>query len=269
MLRLSIAAIAAIASKAAWAALAISSLASGSNTSSNPASTASVNPTSGSVTYLFVGYAVEGGGTTVTGNSVTPSGARGTWTTIAHVEAQTTSGLNRRGLFLVRGTGSVTNEAISITVNITGPGNVWTETMWSVIEVTGQDATPDDTPVKNGAVSGTTSSTADVGTVDAGDAVIFGVIHETNEAVSATGWTSLAEITGGTDIRTLHTYYDDSSPDETPNATWASSGTWGSIAFVVNAAAGGGGSAVPIILQQMGDAANDPEYERPLVANAR
>lgn len=224
-------------------ALSISSLAAGRDTTNNPATTASVNPTAGSLTLLFVGVAVAGGGTVLNTDTVTPSGARGTWSAALVAVNDTQDGSGRRGLFLFAGTGSVTNEAITLTsTNVDG---TWTETNWSVIQVTGQDTgTPYDAAVKAAGSSGTTSTLADVGTPGAGDAVVFGVFHETDEAVTATGWSSLGSVTGGSDIRTLHTFYDDSSPDETPNATWASSSQWGTVGLIVNVAAGGGGGGL-------------------------
>lgn len=215
-------------------ALSISLLTSGIDTTNNPASTASVNPTSGSVTYLFVAYAVAGGGNGNDGDSITPSGARGTWTEMTQVWNPS----SRRGMFLFRGTGTVTNEAISLSVS--AAGGTWTETAWNVIEVTGQDATPDDAVVIADSLGSTQASTADVGTVDTGDAVLFGVWHETDEAVTATGFTGLGAVTGGSDVRTLHTFYDDTTPDETPQTDTFTSSSWGMVAFVVNVGAGGG-----------------------------
>jgi hypothetical protein len=147
------------------------------------------------------------------------------------------NGTGRRGMYVFAGTGTVTSEAITLTS--TNGSGTWTETNWSVIEVTGQDTgTPYDTAIKAAGTSGMTSTLDDVGTVDAGDSVVFGVIHETDEAVSAAGWTALGAVTGGSDIRTMHTFYDDSSPDETPNATWSSSSLWGTIGLIVNVGAG-------------------------------
>jgi hypothetical protein len=52
---------------------------------------------------------------------------------------------------------------------------------------------------------------------------------------------------------------------------FSNAGTGHATLYIEWTAAGGGGSAVPVILQQMGsvEPANDDEYERPLVANAR
>lgn len=223
-------------------ALAVSTLTSGSDTTNNPCSTASVNPTSGSLTLIWIGYAVVGGGTTTSTDTVVPSGARGTWTLLDDVSDNThTTG--RRGMRLYAGTGTVTNEAISITATC-GAGT-WTETVWIVDEWTGVDGTtPYDASVSTGSGSGTTGTISDVGTPDTGDRITSGWFHETTQALTATGLTALGSVTSTSDLSQLKSYYDASDPqDETPEVTWSSSCAWGGIGLIINAAAGGGASA--------------------------
>lgn len=228
-------------------ALSITSLTEGIDTTNNPASTASVNPTSGSLTLAFIAYAVAGGGSTTSSDTVVPSGARGTWTLLGHVNATDFVNVGRRGMVLYAGTGSVASEAITITAT-TGSGT-WTETAWSIIECTGQDGTtPYDTAQGAGDTSATSGEiTTSLGTAGAGDEVIAGWFHETGESVDTTtdgSWGTLlgSGITGGSDIRTLHVFYDASDPQNvTPAAGWSTASTWGAIGVIINVAAGGGG----------------------------
>jgi hypothetical protein len=221
-------------------ALAVARLTSGSQTTSNPSTTASINPTSGSLTLAWLAYAVEGGGTSSNTDTITPSGARGTWTQLRIAASSEFSNMGRRGIVLWAGTGSVTNEAVTITATC-GSGT-WTETAWVFDEWTGQDTgTPYDTAQANGDSSTSGEITSDLGTPGTGDRVTAAWFSETDETISATGLTATgSQLTGCSDVRTMHVFYDASDPqDETPAASWTTSGTWGAIGLIINAAAGG------------------------------
>lgn len=224
-------------------ALAASVLTSGAS-NANPAVTAPVNPASGSMTRLWVAYAVAGGGSTLSADTVTPTGARGTWTEVMRLTAGEDADMGRRGLALFRGSGSVTNEPIS--VSFTTGGGTYAEALHIVEEWTGQDTTtPHGTPVRDAAASGTTGLLPDVGTPGTDSRVTAAWVHETSEAVTATGFTALGSVTGGSDVRTLHSFYDASDPqDDTPEAAWTTSSVWGGIGVIVNVLAGGAGAAV-------------------------
>lgn len=211
--------------------LSITKLTDGQDTASNPATTASVSPAASSMVYLCIGYAVAGGGTATGSDTATVSGLGLTWTLVENG----TDGTGRRGTLLYRGTGTASSGTISITLS-TGSGT-WTETFWSVLQVTGHNSgDPDDAPVSAANWSGgvTSGATGDVGTIDAGDAVIAFFIHETSEAVDITGFTELTDIFGGTDVRSLTAAY--STSDDTPAATWSTSSGWEGMGWVVNKA---------------------------------
>ena len=222
-------------------ALAVTNLTSGSNTTNNPSTTASINPTSGSLTLCWIGAAVAGGGTTTAMDTFVPSGARGTWTFVDDVDDSN----NRRTMRLYAGTGTVTNEAVTITATC-GAGT-WTETMWVIDEWTGQDtSTPYDASTSNFVTNATTVTATDVGTPGAGDAVTFGIMRDTSEALTTnppTGLTALGSASGGTDVRILQSFYDSTDPwTETPVFNWTTSAGGQVIGIIINAAAGGGGS---------------------------
>jgi hypothetical protein len=213
-------------------ALAITNLTAGNDTTNNPATTASISPTSGAIVYLTVGYATTDG--MHPNDEITPVGVMATWEEIGRI-----SGEGRRGIMVFRGSGAITPGTISITVS---PEGNWAETFWSVEEVAGYNAgDPDDAPVGAAAASGTSGAIADVGTIDAGDAVIAAFGHEESESLTITGFTTLSAQTGGTDLRTLHVGY--SASDETPEATWATNASWEGIAWIVNVDPGGGSAA--------------------------
>jgi hypothetical protein len=216
--------------------LAITNLTAGNDTTNNPATTASISPTSGAIVYLTVGYA--GDASTHPNDDIAPSGVMATWEEIGRIGS---AGEGRRGIMVFRGSGAITPGTISITVSPSA-GN-WAETFWSIAEVTGYNAgDPDDAPVGAEAASGTSGAITDVGTIDAGDAVIAAFAHEESESLTITGFTSLSAQTGGTDLRTLHVGY--SMSDETPEATWATNAAWQGIAWIVNVDPGGGAAVV-------------------------
>lgn len=225
-------------------ALSITNLTSGRDTTNNPASTASVNPASGSRTYLWIGYAVEGGQPTHSGDTFSISGSRGTWTQLAH---EYSSGADsRRAVALYVGTGSVANEAISITV--TPQVGTWTETAWVVDEVTGFDTgDPDDAPVTTEG-TGSTLQLPDVGTPGTGDRVYIGCTHEVDEAISVSGFTQTAQVTGGSDVRRFAVFYDASDPqDETPTFSTSTAGQKHAIGLILNVGAAGSSSVSPSV----------------------
>jgi hypothetical protein len=226
---------AALFSQQAFAALTVTHLTTACSSSGNPTSTAAINPTAGSLTLLYGGVSVTGDLVNDT-QTMTPSGARGTWSSQLEMVNDNENGTGRRGLYLFAGTGSVANEAVSITSgNMAG---AWEGHCWSAIEIAGFDTgTPYDAAVKAGG-SGTVATCPDVGTADAGDAVIFGVFTENGASVTATGFTGLGAVTNGAGLRDLHTFYDDSSPDETPQTDAFSSAVWGIICVNVNVGAG-------------------------------
>lgn len=155
----------------------------------------------------------------------------GTWTQLS---VRHDSG-NRRGIFLLRAT-----DASGVqTITYTEDSGTWTESAWCIFEATGHDATtPNDTPVTAGSATSVTSlATASVGTPGTGDRVVGTFWHENDEAVTFTGFTSLAALTGLTDIRTLNVGYDAADPqDDTPEASWSTGSSAGGIGWIINVA---------------------------------
>lgn len=211
-----------------------------SSSGTSPATTGTITFPADSVTYLSVGAAQTGG---TPGPTYAVSGTAITWTQVTASELTYGS---RRSIAVYRAvnTGAEVSETVSITV--TCPSGTLEVVAWSIDRVTGANtADPDDAPVTG---TGTDSlNLGDVGTVDAGDAVYSLGGHEngTNN-FALTGYTALGSVGSLTGLRQIRTYYDDSSPDETPS--WTSDGGGneiGAIAFVVNVGAGGS-TAIPV-----------------------
>jgi hypothetical protein len=196
------------------------------------------------LTLLWVGVAVAGGGVTNSADTVTPVGARGTWTELLDVQQQGSSN-DRRSLYLFAGSGSVTNETISITYS-SGASATWTETAWVIDEWSGQDTgTPYATAIGATGAGATSGALTDLGTPGTDARVTAGWIHSVAETVTASGLTATGtNLESLTDIRSLHVFYDASDPqNETPSASWSTSDAWTAIGIIINAATGGG---VPI-----------------------
>jgi hypothetical protein len=212
----------------------------GVDVTSDPADSASVSPAAGSVLFLFVGYSVVGGTVAGVNHDFTVSGVATTWTELAHAHP---SIANRRGLFLYRGVGPFTPGTIGMDFT-TGHGATWETTFWSLTEITNPDTgDPEDAPVTtvdNNSV--TSGAIADVGTVGADDIVLAGFTHESNEAVTITGFTSLSHDANATGLRTLTVGWH--ATDDTPAATWASGSSYTAIGVIVNGVSGGASAAL-------------------------
>lgn len=113
----------------------------------NPYATASVSPTAGSVTLLLLNVL----GDLVADGTPSVSGARGTWT-LEKSQDYDTVGSPTDSLWVFKGTGSVTAEAISI-----DPGTSMQQLIWKVVELTGQHAS---TPVPQSASNAADDSNA-------------------------------------------------------------------------------------------------------------
>ncbi len=226
-------------------AITITALTSGSDTTTNPSVTASISPASGSVVYAFVAVAVEGGGTTNGSESLSAVGAGLSWSTIGHAHG---SGTNRRALFLMRGTGTPSAGAVTFTFS-TGVGT-WTETAWSIVQVTGLDGTTPNGTVYTATTAGATALSVTVSeTPDAGDFVLAGFTIESNDTTPTRNSeldTTIHSINGGSDIRAMFTAYD-SVPDSTPvpGITWTGTNSATGIAVVLNVAAGAAATSYP------------------------
>lgn len=230
-------------------AIAITGLTSGLDTTTHPTVTASISPTSGAVVYVFVAIAVAGGGTVGSGDSLSVSGAGLTWNTLGNAGQ---NGDNRRKLFVVRGTGTPSAGALTITFT-SGSGGTWTETGWSVVEATGLDGTTPNGTVYTATTGGATALSVTVSeTPDAGDFVLAGFTIESNDTTPTRNSeldTTIHSINGGSDIRAVFTAYD-SAPDSTPvpGITWTGTNSATALAFIVNAGAGGGANnAGPLV----------------------
>ena len=163
------------------------------------------------------------------------SGLGGTWT-----ELDPTDGLryaSRRLMKVYVGTKATAWGTGPLTITTS---NGATQDMAYVIDqVTGANTTtPTDTPTTN---SGTgTVTMGDVGTVDAGDAVYVAGGHESaGNSFACTGFTGISTLDSMSNVRQIKTFYDDTSPDESPSLTQSSgSANTGGFAFVVNVGAG-------------------------------
>ena len=212
--------------------LAIVNLTSGTGTS-NPQSTASINPTSGSLTLLGVCFAMVGPESGGVDSTLTPTGARGTWTQIAELSPSTW----RRKIVLYAGTGTVTSEAISLTVNINDT-ETFQEIMWGVDEVTGQDTgTPYDAAVST-STTATSIASPDVGTPNTGDMIYAVLMHDVAENITpGSEFTETYGQEGGANCRTVHGFYDlTATLDETPDASWSTTAGAMIIGDIINVA---------------------------------
>ena len=228
-------------------ALAFSNLTSG-NSITNGASTASVTKAAGSLLLLTSVVTVPStlGGDEPTLTIGDPSSRGITWTRI-----HGTIYSDRRDVEVWKGTGGSGSGAFTLTYSAPLNGGYQSHA-WSIEEVTGQDTTtPNDAGVVGSTVTGTSLNLPDVGTPDGGDRVFaaFGFENGADSFALEAALTELGSQVGLGNVRSLKTGYDASDPqDETPGATWGTSGnTCGGVGFIVNAAAGGG-SKVPIMM---------------------
>lgn len=219
-------------------ALAFTSLDSAEETSTDGTMTsASLSPTSGAV--LFVTIV----GTNASANFAqdgSVSGLGGTWTKAAD---SVVYGIRRVAQVFI-GTKATAWGTGTLTIN--APGTQSNQDMaYTIDEATGQDSTtPTNTAVSG---SGTDNLTlGDVGTVDSGDAVYVAGAHENGaNNFACTGYTGITTLGSLSNVRQIRTFYDDTSPDTTPNLTSDGGGQRiGAFAFVVNVAAGGGGGRI-------------------------
>lgn len=194
---------------------------------SNPTVTGSLTWAAGSRGIVAVASAAAGGsllsGHTVTGGTVT-------WNSLGSV----VYGSRRRvEIFLSDGTPSSGTLSILATV-ITD----FAETQYSVDQIEGFDTgNVDDTAVTASGSSGTSLNIGDVGTIDTGDLVYaaFGMENASDGLVPATGSTAHVTREGGSNVRSLLVAF--STTDDTPGATWNTSGSSGGVAFIINVGA--------------------------------
>lgn len=190
----------------------------------------SISPTSGGMVLVTVVT------TTISAYVSNPthgvSGLSGTWTNVGEIGYA-----SRRFISLWKGIGCTGTG--SLTITSTG-GTTLQDLAYVIDEATGQNAaTPNDAAVADFGVD--TLALSDVGTVDAGDAVYTVGGHENgfNNFREET-YTALATLGSLTNVRQIRTYYDDTTPDETPS--WTSDGGSngiGAIAMVINVGAAG------------------------------
>lgn len=203
---------------------------------SDSTSTGSITCPADSVTYVALAVAVNSNGTV----SFSVSGASLTWDQV-DIEYYA----SRRTVAVFRGVNTGAETSGALTVSMTSSGNALQELAWSIVRVTGADtADPEGTPISNSVSSGTAMTIADFGGPPSGDDQVFAASAFESGADSfafASGMTEIGSVTGGANVRSLKTAY---GTDQTPGVTWGTSGNGaGGIAFIVNAAAGGGAAA--------------------------
>jgi hypothetical protein len=222
-------------------ALGFTSLDTGSESSSDgTVLTASESPADGSALYLtvaasFTGISGSNDPITFYGVSASVAGLSGTWTQMAAVTYAV-----RRVLWVFRGTKASAWGSGQFTITVDDGSATLQDVAYTLDQVTGLNtADPDDAPVTGSANN--SLALGDIGTVDAGDAVFVAGGHEHGaNNFQCTGYTGISSIGGLANVRQIRTWYDDSSPDETPNLTSDGAGNGiGGIAFVINVAAGG------------------------------
>lgn len=213
-------------------------LTQGADTTNNPATTASITPSSGSVVYVGAALAVIGGDAPVAGDIFACSGCGLTWTLVKRQTLGT-----RREAVVFRGTGTPSTGTLTLTYTPTS-AQTFTEWMWSVDEVAGADSgTPNDAAVSSAIAGNTALNLVDVGTPGADDHIYsFFVVTGAAASVVIPDGTALTNLGGGSDCRTVVAFYDADHSDETPGITWTGTEDAGGISFIVNAAAGGGGA---------------------------
>jgi hypothetical protein len=146
---------------------------------------------------------------------------------------------SRRGTYLFKGVGaSPSTGSPTITYTSNDGDGTYESHKWSLDEVTGADGTTPFGTVYTYTSNSATSAPVTVSeTPDAGDMVFYAAGQETNEAFSLGGEldTTLAQFGDATGVRRFITAYD-SSPDSTPvpSVTWATAGSTGAIALIVN-----------------------------------
>lgn len=246
-------------------------LTSGSATS-NGSATASVTLPNGALIVLATAAAETGGGAPT---AITPSGLTLDWGTTKGIQTYAT----RRALSVwvaLNNTGSEVSGTIAITATM--QSGSYQQHAWCVDKYEWPDAgTPTDAAVASQSGGATTTHTlADVGTPGVGDSVYCAFAFENTAdsfAISAP-FTTLAavDVGGGGNVRQLHSAYDDSgTPDETPSATWTTSGSnnCAGIAFIVNAGAPPGTpippghSSPPVFYVDAGDGDFPAELQLP------
>lgn len=222
-------------------ALAFTSLEAGRDATltgaSDTATTGSITCPADSVTYIAVAVAQGSAGADLAPTVSSITGASLTWTSMAR---QVYGSRRSVSVFRAVNTGSETSGALTINMS-SAAGGALQEAAWSIVRVTGADtADPDDAAVTGSASSGTSLNLADVGTLDTDDQVFaaFGFESGADSFALAAGLTEIGSVTGGANVRSLKTGY---GTDETPGATWGTSGNGiGGIGFIVNVGSGGG-----------------------------
>lgn len=221
-------------------ALAITHLIDGS-LASNGGSTGTVNATAGARVLVSLGISVAAGGFTDAGDSVAISGGGVTWTQKGRVE---TWG-SRRATYTFESSATPSSATLAITFTPVYIAT-WESTKYSVDEVTGMDTTtPFGTAYTYTSASPTSAPVTVSETPDAGDMVYYAAGLEDNNTPSLGSEldTTLISFGDTVGVRRFITAYD-SSPDSTPepSVTWSPGCGTGAVAFVVNVAAGGGGT---------------------------
>lgn len=223
------------------AAVAVAELTqSAAGCTSDPCTSASITPTADAQVYAAYAVSVPGGDVincAADSLTVTDTIGANTWVQIDCQEYG-----SRRAVYVVRTTwASPSAGTVTFDFTLTTGSLLVEAALWSIDEFTGVDVTtPNDAPTNCVNGSSTSCTMADVGTADAGDFVYAVIGHEDNETVTEeSGFTVLSKIATATGIRTLLAMYDGTAAvDETPSASWATSGASGGIGFVINVASG-------------------------------
>lgn len=205
-----------------------SSLDSAEETSSDGTMTsASISPATDSVLYVVIAgsHATSWPGS----ETYNVSGLGGTW---EQVGSSQTYGV-RRNMAVFRGTKATAWGTGTLTITLTATG--LQDMAYTIDEVTGVDpSNPDDTAVQGAASN--SLALADVGVVNADDGVFVAGGHEDGaNNFDCTGYTGITTLGSLSNIRQIRSFYDITSPDETPDLTSDGGGNGiGGIGFIVN-----------------------------------
>jgi hypothetical protein len=214
----------------------------------NPATTASISPTANRQVFVAVGTSLNGA-ETVESDTLSVSGCNLTWT---QVGANKTWGF-RRGIYVWRGVGASPSSGV-LTITYTPTNGYYEQMKWSVDEAASVDATtPTGAPFYNESIDeNATSLSVTISETPGTDDIVyavFGIENNTTPSLNSELDNTLTNFGDSTGTRRFVVAYD-SAPDSTPvpGLTWSTPSYTGGIAFIINAAAGGSQSIIPILM---------------------
>lgn len=233
-------------------ALAITNLTSGSS-ATNGATTASIAVPNNSVAYVSPALAMDSGSVVT---ALTVSLGTLSNVTLTEVQGRVNYGTRRWvSMWRVVNT-SGSEQSGTLTITASWSSGLFNELMWVIDSVTDIDTTTPNGAMASNAGTGTSGTVTVSGTPDAGDFVYGVFVHtgaSSNMTINAELSNEVLEIGGGTNVRRMLTAYD-STPDSSPvpGVSWSGTEDWGAIAFILNVAAGGGGTPVAVFSYHYG-----------------